>query len=394
MAIDLVNLIENPKDPKNIYNLALTYLKKQNYNKAIEEFNKVLKLDKAKQLSVLVYPNLGHVYTLIEKFEQAIDAFEKGLKFKPDNNIMAFIYYNLGYIYSQNKNYGIAILLYRSSLEFKNDDVNTLYALAAIYESKLQYQIAKAVIDRILALDSNHEKAKNLLNKMNQVKPLHEMPGKMSRLLRSLGLVVVPYFEYKENIYLPMIIYIYPESPLLGQVKAGEIITGINISEKAEKNTENLINFLEGPPRTKVKFFVQNRQIEINRIQAITRPLPISEQLRVYTFWLQTFDERLVFLWTTKEENKKEIGTTWGMEFEGLVRGLEIFSNNPVYHFAYALMIEHLQPLSIMEEKKEIGLDYEIDLSKIPFPNPDNSIIQIFKDNRFNKTADFLAKCF
>ena len=114
---------------------------------------------------------------------------------------MAFIYYNLGYIYSQKNNHGIAILLYRSSLEFKNDDLNTLYALASIYESKLQYPITKAITDRILELDPNHEKAKEVLITMNKIKLLHEYPRKMTRLIRSLGIIVIPYLEHLENIY-------------------------------------------------------------------------------------------------------------------------------------------------------------------------------------------------
>ena len=390
-----MNIIENPDDPRNIYNLGLIFLRKGDYVNAIHEFKKALKIDHSPKMSSLLYPNLGQAYALSGNLNKAIDYFERALKFKLTKSVTAFIYANLGYIYTQKNNHGIAILLYRSALEFKNEDLNTLCSLANIYESKLQYSLATSVSDRILEINPEYEPIRGIVTTINKTKILHKAPKKMDKFIKSLGLVVVPHYYYQQNVYHPMIIYVYPESPLFGKINGGEIITDVlsdNGRDIPEEKKSNLEKLLEGEAGSDLRFSLEGRQVQTTRTTEIDRPLPVSEQLRIYTSWLQTFDKRLLFLWKSNFPYKKEIGTIWGHEFEGLVTGFESFSNNPVYHFAYALMIEHLQPLAIFDKNKQTGMDYEIDLSKNPFTQPDKSVLQILRDHKFNETADFLSK--
>lgn len=111
-------------------NIAVNFLKRKEYDKAIKEFELSLQYD-ANNTNALY--NVGVAYFQLEQYDKAIDIFKKLLVLKPDD---AYSYYHIGVSLSQESKTDEAIEYYIKAIELKTDFVEARANLAMIYLNK------------------------------------------------------------------------------------------------------------------------------------------------------------------------------------------------------------------------------------------------------------------
>jgi len=172
-ALKIVLKTLGPEHPyvANTYNgLGIAYRNKGDYDKAIEYYNKALKIV-LKTLGpehpevATTYNNLGAVYYFKENYDKAIEYFDKALKIYfqtlgPEHSYVATTYNNLGNIYTGKGDYDRAIEYYNKALEIylktlgpEHPDVANTYAnLSHAYNFKSDYDKAIEYYNKALKI--------------------------------------------------------------------------------------------------------------------------------------------------------------------------------------------------------------------------------------------------
>ncbi|MBF2053136.1 MAG: tetratricopeptide repeat protein [Candidatus Sericytochromatia bacterium] len=394
---NVAELVEQTQDVSSSFNIALSALKNGQPETALKKFEQVLRLDRSEDMLRQVKPNLGQAWLQLGDIPAALREFRSALKLNPPDEIKAFIYANLGYIYTQQHFHGFAIREYRQALKENKRDQTSLLTLGMLYENAYRYADARDVFQRLLKQDPENTYAKERLAAMDEALPVvarHE-PVRLVHMLQTLGLIVVMSYDQTYDGYFPMVIYLYPESPLKELLQPGQKILNVFISggeDVAEDDERDLLQLLQSAPDTDVGFLVGEEEFNVRCIKPIQRKIELNERITVYKNWLQTFDNRLAWLWAAPLNVREEIGPLWGMELESLVMELKPLQHTYVYDFAYALMVEHLQAFRITETDpetqavSEIEIQYQIHLGRY-FGKPDFAQVQAFPDliQQFNE---------
>lgn len=394
---NIAELVEQTQDASSTFNIALSALKNQNPEAALAKFQQVLDIDASEDMLRQVKPNLGQAHLMLGDIPKAIKAFRSALALNQPDEVKAFIYANLGYIYTQKHFHGFAIREYRQAVKENKHDITSYLTLVMLYENSYRYPDALEICERILKLDPENTQAKESRERIQKALPVvarHE-PVRLVKLLPTLGLIVAMSYDQSYDGYFPMVIYLYPESPLKESLQVGQKILNVFISnsEEVEEDDErDLLELLQSAPGTEMGFVVGEEEISLRCIQPIERKMDLNERVQVYKNWLESFDTRLAWLWSAPPEVREEIGPLWGMELESLVMELKPLKHTYVYDFAYALMVEHLQAFSITEtdpesqENQEIEIQYQINLGRY-FGQTDFAQIQAFPDliQQFNE---------
>jgi tetratricopeptide (TPR) repeat protein len=382
---DLFNLSGKSNKAISYYNLALTSITQKNYQSAISSFLKALKENKAPQFQAMVRPNLGQAYVMDGQFEKGIEELMKSSDLQSTNEGHSFIHANLGYAYCQLKNYGLAIMEYRKALRYSQNDPKVHYALATLYQTKFQSNLAYAELEKALKLDPNNETYKTAINTLDRTPALSLKVGMSATPLSSLGIIITPSYVEKDKVYYPLIIYIYPESPLKGLAREGDYIT--NIDNPVEG--KSLLEQLDVPPYNKLGITINKSKVFINSIEKITRKLNESEKIKLYHNWFNSFDSRIVAIWQMQSaEEKEETGAKWGYEFESLIRSWSRYQNDPGFNEAFTLLMEFFHAFIFGEKEDEVH--YEINLSKLNFECVNPTIVNFFRGVGFIETAKHL----
>ena len=106
----------------------------QQYEKALECFKKILKLDSE---NYKIYYNQGISYFNLEKMDKAIDSYNKALEIKPNDK---YSLYNLGYTFEKMGALKNALKYYKRAL---NIDPEFIYAIHAKHDIKKQLDFIK-----------------------------------------------------------------------------------------------------------------------------------------------------------------------------------------------------------------------------------------------------------
>lgn len=401
-------LVEQTQDASSSFNIALSALKNNQPETAIKKFMQVLEIDSSEEMERQVRPNLGQAYLQQNEYNTALAEFRRALKLNQPPEIKAFIYANLGYIYTQLNFYGFAIREYRQAVKENRKDTTSLLTLGMLYETSFRPQEATEVFEQVLKFDSENSYARESLERIAKARPVlpKEEIVRLVKLLPTLGIIVVMSYDPTYDGWFPMVIYIYPESPLQGKVQPGQKILSVFLSHSESVDDEDereLIELLESPANTEVGFFVGETEIQVSCVAPIQRKMEQNERLQVYKNWLLSFDTRLAWLWSATPEIREHIGPIWGQELESLVRELKPLQHTYVFDFAYALMIEHLQAFSITEtdplngEVRELEMRYQIHLGRFfgrtdfTQVHPFSDMVQQFSETQFQYLANLLA---
>jgi outer membrane protein assembly factor BamD (BamD/ComL family) len=405
---NISELVEQTQDASSSFNIALSALKNNHPDTAIKKFMQVLEIDNSADMERQVRPNLGQAYLQLGETNTALAEFRRALKLNQPPEIKAFIYANLGYIYTQLNFYGFAIREYRQAIKENRKDTTSLLTLGMLYETSFRPQEATEVFEQVLKFDPDNSYAKESLQRIAQARAVvpREDVVRLIKLIPTLGLIIAMSYDATYDGWFPMVIYVYPESPLQGKVSAGQKILSVFLSgsEAVDEGDEReLVELLECAPNTDLGFFAGENEIQVRSVPAIQRKMEQAERVQVYKNWLLTFDTRLAWLWSASGEVREHIGPLWGQELESLVRELKPLQHTYIFDFAYALMLEHLQAFSITEtdpakgEVKELEMQYQIHLGRFfgrtefTQVHPFSDLIQQFVETQFQYMANLLA---
>jgi tetratricopeptide (TPR) repeat protein len=119
-----------PSKPEYYYLRALLRLQDQKYGKAIEDFDRALKLNMPKETEYKVYLNRGMAHFYNQDYELAEDDFKEVVALSPKS---AAAYHGLGMIkYAQNQ-YEDAIVEFQKALKLEEDNPITHFNMAMTY---------------------------------------------------------------------------------------------------------------------------------------------------------------------------------------------------------------------------------------------------------------------
>jgi len=156
---------ENPHSFLGFNNLGRTYVNQGKYSEAINCFIIAHSLE---PFRIEPMVNLGNTMLKLGKIEEAEHYFRWVLK----NNPYVFpARINLGNILLSKKNYNLAIGQYLEALRIKPDSFEATYNLAVCFFELGDLGRTYLYLQRTLSIAPNHEPAKLLLKKLNQLQP-------------------------------------------------------------------------------------------------------------------------------------------------------------------------------------------------------------------------------
>lgn len=121
-------LKRNPNDDNSWYNLGNVYSDINEYNKAIECYDKALDLNPIKGKATIFF-NKGNSYLDLEMYNDAEKCYKESLKINPKNVDTLF---NLAVLYTREKKFDEAIKCYKEANTIKESHFS-YYNLACIY---------------------------------------------------------------------------------------------------------------------------------------------------------------------------------------------------------------------------------------------------------------------
>ncbi len=131
--IDLYTILtnQNPNLPRCYYELGHLYLKKEDKFNAVNAFKLALQYDKENPFYL---NSLAFAYVQLEQYDSAIELYQKALSINPDNEWSAVVAQALAAIYHQIKgNSEAAISMLQNALLLTKDKAQIYQAIADIY---------------------------------------------------------------------------------------------------------------------------------------------------------------------------------------------------------------------------------------------------------------------
>lgn len=141
--------------------LASTFIKKNDYPKAIEELNQAISLDpqaiEPHALLAILYSAKGEPDLAAGEYEAALKGASK---LQPQN---IDIYKSLGSIYLQQKKFKEALDTYKLILELSEDDAEAHFYLGGIYYELKSFEAAERELKAAIELKPDYHEALNFL---------------------------------------------------------------------------------------------------------------------------------------------------------------------------------------------------------------------------------------
>jgi len=192
LALDAIKkaIAENPKEPENHFNLGVVYIKQKEYQYAIESLKRTLSLDpEHKEAQDTLYEvikminNVGEdtkyyyklalIYVEKEEYHKAIEELKKIFDISPNNIECKVLFAKVVALMSRaktvnnnespNLNLDDEIFRYQNLIKSNPNDFEAYYKLGLIYSKNQNYDFAKEYFLKVLNLNSNHKEAQNSL---------------------------------------------------------------------------------------------------------------------------------------------------------------------------------------------------------------------------------------
>ncbi|MFQ5673554.1 MAG: DciA family protein [Nitrospinales bacterium] len=164
-ALEDFRLVLAQEEKKNVRLLiARIYEIFQNYKKAIDELNVLLKQEPE---SVEILLQLARMYHLNEETGEAIKVLQTAARLYPDNDR---IYRSLSLAYMAQKQPDRAIQYIRKALELDQDNPAYYFELGALLEQVGRVDEAIETMHKVLEIDSRHSNAHNFIGYLYAIK--------------------------------------------------------------------------------------------------------------------------------------------------------------------------------------------------------------------------------
>jgi len=145
------------QDATAYFNRGLVYFEKQDYDKAIADFNNAIQLDPN---YARAYYNRGVVYDYKQDYDKAIADFTQAIRFNPN---YAIAYGYRGLVYFEKQDYDKAIADSNQAIQLDPNNASVYYTRGYAYYMKKDYDNAIADCEAALRINPNHANAKAML---------------------------------------------------------------------------------------------------------------------------------------------------------------------------------------------------------------------------------------
>ena len=172
-------------DPENIearFRLAASFEEKGAFDQAIQEYETLITKTN-EQDRLLIYKNLGYLYTETGKWKEAIDCYLKAAELDQQD---ANIYYNLSFLYEKMNDREHADFYLENAVTIKSDDLAGTLKLARNLFEMGEDEKARVYASRVLKKDGDNLEAlalmARLLEKAGDKSALKSVYGRMLAL--------------------------------------------------------------------------------------------------------------------------------------------------------------------------------------------------------------------
>jgi len=145
----------HPSDPISNFNLAFYDQEHQDWQGALEQYSKVLRLTKNVQMDTDVYLNMGFIYNSLGDLQQARESFQAAAQLLP-SRVLAWI--GLGLVAQASGDPDRALQSYSRALKIQPSDVGYVLLARALDQAGRHVQ-AQAALKAAQALSQNFEEA-------------------------------------------------------------------------------------------------------------------------------------------------------------------------------------------------------------------------------------------
>ncbi len=163
------------KNP-NLYQIQVSigdcYREKGEFDKAIENYNKVLELAKSdvtlgKEMSAKALSGIGNCYLKQGKLPEAQNFFKQSIENSPKDEILA---YNVGEIYFSNQGYDDAVRYFEIATQIRPEWPDPYKKLGDVYLNKAEMAKAIEKYEKFLTLEPEGERAAQVRSMLNAIK--------------------------------------------------------------------------------------------------------------------------------------------------------------------------------------------------------------------------------
>ncbi len=163
------------KNP-NLYQIQLSigdcYREKGEFDKAIENYNKVLELSKSdptlgKEMSAKAQAGIGNCYLKQGKLPEAQNFFKQSIENSPKDEVLA---YNVGEIYFSNHGYDDAIRYFEMATQIRPEWPDPYIKLGYVHLNKAENDKAAESFEKFLKLEPEGERAAQVRNILNAIR--------------------------------------------------------------------------------------------------------------------------------------------------------------------------------------------------------------------------------
>ncbi|MBS5306716.1 MAG: tetratricopeptide repeat protein [Clostridium sp.] len=231
------------------YNRGQAYHKKQEYDKAIKDYTKVIEL---KPNNVLAYNNRGIAHNYKHEYDEAIVDCTKAIELEAD---FSLAYSNRGAAYNGKQEYEKAIVDCTKAIELEANNVKAYGNRGVAYQGKQEYDKAIAEYNKVIELEANDAKAYN--NRGVAYSSKQEYDKAIADYTKAIELNNNYALAYLNKGYLLKKIGINYEQAKLCLEKAKELYSIKNEKyrlEKIEENIKELDEYIEAKKQKENRF--------------------------------------------------------------------------------------------------------------------------------------------
>ncbi len=162
----------NPHHPIGIYYQGVQFDERREYQKAIDTYKRVIKIDSKRSYA---YNRLGNVFLALNKYEEAIQAYKKAIKIDPQDK---HPYSGLGNVYRKLKKFDEAIQSHKEAIEIDSEYATSYNGLGNVYFDMKKYD--KAIESYNKSIEINPHRGSSPYNGLGNV---YEVRKKYNRAI-------------------------------------------------------------------------------------------------------------------------------------------------------------------------------------------------------------------